>query len=57
VILLKGVAVGTSTLSKLFMIDVTSNTILIMGIYLKSYQSCLQIKNVLGEVVVVHASA
>jgi hypothetical protein len=38
VIVLKVVAVGTSTLSKLFMIDVTSNIILIMGIYLKSHK-------------------
>jgi hypothetical protein len=43
VILLKVVAAGTSTLSKLFMIDVTSNIILIMGTYLKSHQSCHQI--------------
>jgi hypothetical protein len=42
VILLKVVAVGTSTLSKLFMIDVASNIILLMGISdLKSHQSGL----------------
>jgi hypothetical protein len=50
VILLKVVAAGTSTLSKLFMIDVTSNIILIMGIwYLKSHQSCLQILTFSGR--------
>jgi hypothetical protein len=43
------VAVGTSTLSKLFMIDVASNIILIMGIYLKSHQSCLQILKFSGR--------
>jgi hypothetical protein len=31
------------------MIDVTSNTTLIMGIYLKSHQSCLQIKKYCGR--------
>jgi hypothetical protein len=49
VILLKVVAVGTSTLSKLFTIDGTSNIILIMGIYLKSHQSCLQILKFSGR--------
>jgi hypothetical protein len=49
VILLKVVAVGTSTLSKLFTIDVTSNIILIMVIYLKSHQSCLQILKFSGR--------